>query len=117
MIQKTTFKSHLKKVDDKAGENSSKVLSYEHKLKQRKDTINNFKKVASYFRGKKYFDGDGTQNYLVFQGVYKYFEDVDASKTIIKFHANLWISKNYLMKNFVLLVSLNVHLYNLQMLE
>ena len=25
--------------------------------------------------------------------MYKYFEDVDASKTIIKFHANLWISK------------------------
>ena len=29
----------------------------------------------------------------MFQGVYKYFEDVDASKTIIKFHANSWISK------------------------
>ena len=36
---------------------------------------------------------DGTQNYLVFQGVYKYFEDVDVSKTLIKFHANSWISK------------------------
>ena len=31
--KKTTFKSVLKKVDDKASENSSKVLSYEHKLK------------------------------------------------------------------------------------
>ena len=29
----------------------------------------------------------------MFQGVYKYFEDVDASKNIIKFHANSWISK------------------------
>ena len=29
----------------------------------------------------------------MFQGVCKYFEDVDASKTIIKFHANSWISK------------------------
>ena len=28
----------------------------------------------------------------MFQGVYKYLEDVDASKTIIKFHANSWIS-------------------------
>ena len=27
------------------------------------------------------------------QGVYKYFEDVDISKTIIKFHADSWISK------------------------
>ena len=29
----------------------------------------------------------------MFQGVYKYFEDVDASETIVKFHANSWISK------------------------
>ena len=27
-----------------------------------------------YFRGKNYFEEDGTQNYLVFQPVYKYFE-------------------------------------------
>ena len=64
------------------------MLSYEHKLKQREDTRNDLERV-----GKNYFDGDGIQNYLVFQGVYKYFEDVDASKTIIKFHANSWISK------------------------
>ena len=29
----------------------------------------------------------------MFQGVYKYFEDADASKTIIKFYANSWKSK------------------------
>ena len=29
----------------------------------------------------------------MFQGVYKYFEEVDVSKTFIKFHANSWISK------------------------
>ena len=29
---------------------------------------------AAYFRGKNYFDGDGTQNYLVFQPMYKYFK-------------------------------------------
>ena len=29
----------------------------------------------------------------MFQGVYKYFEDFDISKTIIKFHANSWIPK------------------------
>ena len=69
------------------------MLSYKHKLKQREDTINDLKRVASYFRGKNYFDGDRTQNYLVFQGVYKYFEDVDVSKTINKIHANSWISK------------------------
>ena len=29
---------------------------------------------AAYFRGKIYFDGDGTQNYLVFQSMHKYFK-------------------------------------------
>ena len=29
---------------------------------------------AFYFRDKNYFDGDGLQNYLVFQPVYKYFK-------------------------------------------
>ena len=29
---------------------------------------------AAYLRGKNYFEEDGTQNYLVFQPVYKYFE-------------------------------------------
>ena len=38
LVQKTTFKSEFKKVDDKTSENSSKVLSYEHKLKQRKNS-------------------------------------------------------------------------------
>ena len=43
LIQKATFKSELKKVDDKASESSSKVLSYEHKLKQREDKIKDLK--------------------------------------------------------------------------
>ena len=30
------------------------------------------KSDAAYFRGKNYFEEDGTQNYLVFQSVYKY---------------------------------------------
>ena len=38
---------------------------------------NNIKKLqtfdSSYFRGKKYFDKDGTQNYLVFQPIGRYF--------------------------------------------
>ena len=44
LVQKTTFKSKLKKVDDKASENSSKVLSYEHKLKQIKRRYNRHNK-------------------------------------------------------------------------
>ena len=45
LVQKTTFKSELKKVDDNASKNSSKVLSYEHRLKQREDIINDIERV------------------------------------------------------------------------
>ena len=68
--------------------NKSKHLLVESELKKLE------KFDAAYFRGKTSFDGsDGTQNYLVFQVAYKYFEDVDVSKTLIKFYANSWISK------------------------
>ena len=30
---------------------------------------------SSYFSGKNYFEGDGTQNYLMFQRVLKYFKE------------------------------------------
>ena len=32
---------------------------------------------SSYSRGKSHFEDDGTQNYLVFQTMYKYFEKID----------------------------------------
>ena len=68
LVQKKTFKSELKKVDDKANENSPKLLSYEHKLKQREDIINDLERYASYFIAKNYFDGnDGAENSLDFQ--------------------------------------------------
>ena len=31
---------------------------------------------AAYFRGKSHFEEDGTQNYLVFQPMYRYFERI-----------------------------------------
>ena len=41
---------------------------------------NEFKKLKTfdsiYFRGKSYFEEDGTQSYLVFQPMYRYFESV-----------------------------------------
>ena len=91
LLQKITFESELKKVDDKVSANSSKVLSYEHKLKQREDAINDLERDASYFRGKNYFDDCGIQNCYVFQPMYKYFKRVIdylctllASKRIIR---------------------------------
>ena len=55
LVQKAYSDAELKEVDDKTNTNSSKVLSYEHKLKQREDTINDPERDASYFRGKLIF--------------------------------------------------------------
>ena len=93
LIQKTKVDTKVKKINDKIASNNSEVLTYKNRLNQAKDGTDKLERIASYLRGKNYVEGDGTQNYLAFQAVYKYFEDVDVSKTIIKFHANSWISK------------------------
>ena len=87
LVTKRDLDIKLKKISDRVTLNETKHLLVETELKK----LNTFD--AAYFRGKNYFDGYGKQNYLVFQRVYKYFEDVDVSKSLIKFHANLWISK------------------------
>ena len=87
LVQKTTFESEFKKVDDKTLTNSSKVLSYEHKLKQRGDTMHDLERDASYFKGENYFDNDGVQNYFVFQPMYKYFKRViDSTDNTVYLH-------------------------------
>ena len=65
---------------------------------------------SSYFKGKINFEEDGTQNYLVFQGVYRYFEDFDVSKTLIKFYASSWITKGLSNEKISSDTGLNVHL-------
>ena len=40
-----------------------------------REKIKNIQKFdLSYFMGKFYFDDDGSQNYLIFQPVFKYFQ-------------------------------------------
>ena len=47
---------------------------------------NEFKKLktfdSGYFRGKNHFEEDGTQNYLVFQAMYRYFKLIPNKKYI-----------------------------------
>ena len=92
LVQKTTFESELKKVDDNASANSSNVLLYERKLKQKEDTINDLERDTCYFRGKNYFGDDGMQNYFVFQPMYKYCKRVidSTDKTV---YVHYWQSK------------------------
>ena len=50
--------------------NESKHVLVENELKK-------LQIDSSYFIGKSYFEEDGTQNYLVFQAAYSYFERID----------------------------------------
>ena len=72
------------------------MLSYEHKLKQTEDKINDLERDAFYFRGKNYFGDDGIQNYFVFQPVSKYFKIVINSSTV---YVHYWQSRVNQMEN------------------
>ena len=50
------------------------MLTYNNRLNQSKDRIDDLERHASYFRGKNYFDGnDGVQNTPVLQTMHKHF--------------------------------------------
>ena len=68
MITKTDFDAKLSSLNRKIIQNKSKHLLVENELKKLK-TFD-----SSYFIGKSHFEEDGTQNYLVFQPMYRYFK-------------------------------------------
>ena len=51
LVQKTTFNAEIKKVDDKVVKNTSDILSYESRLKQKEDVTNDLERDASFLRG------------------------------------------------------------------
>ena len=73
LIQKKSD-TKVKKINDKIASNSSEVLTYNNKLNQSKNRIDDLERYASYLRDKNYFDrNDGAQNTLVFQTMQKHF--------------------------------------------
>ena len=69
LIAKTDFDAKLSSLNRKITANKSKHYRLvENELKKLK-TFD-----SGYFRGKSHFEEDGTQNYLVFQPIYRYFE-------------------------------------------
>ena len=68
MITKTDFDAKLSSLNKKITQNKSKHLLVENELNKLK-TFD-----SSYFIGKSHFEEDGTQNYLVFQPLNKYFK-------------------------------------------
>ena len=68
LITKTDFDAKLSSLNRKITANKSKNLFVENEFKKLK-TFD-----SSYFVGKSHFEEDGTQNYLVFQQLNKYFK-------------------------------------------
>ena len=82
LITKTDFDAKLSSLNRKITSNKSKHLLVENKLKKLK-TFD-----SSYFIGKTHFEEDGTQNYLLFQPINRYFKVIANAKYI-----SSWISK------------------------
>ena len=68
LSNKTDFEDKLSNLNRKITKNKADYLLVQNELKKLK-TFD-----SSDFIGKNYFEEDGTQNYLVFQPIYKYFK-------------------------------------------
>ena len=75
MITKTDFDAKLSSLNRKITNNKSKHLLVENELNKLKSFD------SSYFRGKNYFDEDGTQNYYIFQPLFKYLKVANVNNT------------------------------------
>ena len=76
LVTKTAFDIKLQCISKRITSNKTKHFLVENELKKLK-TFD-----LSYFRGKKHFEEDGTQNYLVFQPMYKYFKTMNSIDNI-----------------------------------
>ena len=74
----TDFDDKLKSLNQKVNSNKTKHLLVENELKK----LETFDSI--YFRGKSYFEEDGTQNYLVFQAMFRYCKRVVNSDYILE---------------------------------
>ena len=82
LVTKTDIDPELISLNKKIDSSKGKYLLVENELKK----LQTFD--SSCFGGKNYFEDDGTQNYLVFQPMYKYFK-----KTGNTDHISGWKSK------------------------
>ena len=90
MITKTDFDAKLSSLNRKITQNKSKHLLVENELNKLK-TFD-----SGYFIGKSHFEEDGTQNYLVFQPIIRYF------KLIANTDISSWKSKRLSDENITL---------------
>ena len=99
------------------------MLNYQdliEKLPQIKQFLvkNELKKLktidSSYFRGKSHFEEDGTQNYLVFQPMFKYFKIIAGVAN--GSHIYYWNLKDCLTKELILLKCFIMVLFHTQII-
>ena len=84
LITKTEFDLRMSKLNRKITASKSKHLLVENELNKLKMF------GSSYFIGQSHFDEDGTQNYLVFQPINKYFKLVNINN---EWYITSWKSK------------------------
>ena len=84
LIAKPEFDSKVSSLNRKITANKSKHLPVKNELKKLK-TFD-----FGYFIGKSHFEEDGTQNYLVFQPIHKYFKLVNINN---EWYITSWKSK------------------------
>ena len=70
LITKTDFDAKLSSLNRKITANKSKHFLVKNELKKLKPFD------SSYFIGKSHFEVDGTENYLVFQQMHRYFKAI-----------------------------------------
>ena len=68
LVTKTDFDAKLLSLNRKITENKTKYLLVENGLNKLKAFD------SSYFRGKRHFEEDGVENYLIFQPIIRYFK-------------------------------------------
>ena len=87
LITKTDFDAKLSSLNRKITKNKTDHLLVQNELNKLK-TFD-----SSYYRGKNYFEEDGTQNYLVFQPMYRHFNQINND------YISLWKSKGLYNEN------------------
>ena len=89
-ITKTDCEVKLSSLNRKITANKSKNLLVENELEKLKSLD------SSYFIGKSHFEEDGTQNYLVFQSINKYFKVIANTN-----YVSSWKSKGLSAENIM----------------
>ena len=68
----------VKKLDDKVTKNSTDILPFESRLKEKDDTLDDLEREASFFRGNYYFN---QQYYLIYEPKTFSFKQTSAGVT------------------------------------